>query len=149
MEEKINLEYKVLNLFLKTKKQGAQFIFENEKKQKQPTKFFNKSFFLYDKSNIVKKSFLTEINKFLSIFGSITFSGHVKNNLLPISSSEKPIEFFLEANNLKDLLELQLTKIDGTFLQTKDKKLHEFFIVQIGKKRNMQKPLDSLFVRGL
>ena len=50
------------------------------------------------------------------------FSGHVKNNLLPTSSSEKPIEFFLEANNLKDLLELQLTKIDGTFLQTKDKK---------------------------
>ena len=92
---------------------------------------------------------MTEINKFLSIFGSITFSGHVKNNLSPISSSEKPIEFFLEANNLKDSLELQLTKIDGTFLQTKDKKLHEFFIVQTGKKRNMQKPLDSLFVRGL
>ena len=69
-----------------------------------------------------------ELNKFLSIFGSTTFAGSVKNNLLPIVSSEKPIEFFLDTDKLKDSLELhtdklkvslelQLTKIDRTFPQ--------------------------------
>ena len=115
--------------------------------KKQPKKIFSELFFLYDKSNIVKKSFLTELNKFLSLFGSISFSGSVKKNLLPTVSSEKPTNFFFDADKLKESLELQLTKIDRTFPQTKDKKMHELCIVQTGKKRKMQGPLDSLFVR--
>ena len=78
--------------------------------------------FLYGKSNIVKKLLLTELNKFLSIFVSTTFSGSVKNNLLPFVFSEKPVESFVDAEKLKEWLELQLTKIDRTFSQTKDKK---------------------------
>ena len=97
--------------------------------KKQPTKCFSDSVFLYNKSNIVKKSFLTELNKFLSIFDSITFSGHVKNKLLLLVSSEKPIELFLDADKLKKSPELQLTKIGETFPQTKDNNIHEFCIV--------------------
>ena len=46
--------------------------------RKKTTEIFNELFFLYDKSNIVKKQFLTKLNKFLSIFGPTTFLGSVK-----------------------------------------------------------------------
>ena len=46
--------------------------------RKKTTEIFNELFFLYDKSNIVKKPFLTKLNKFLSIFGPTTFLGSVK-----------------------------------------------------------------------
>ena len=52
----------------------------------------------------------------------MSFSGSVKNNLLSVVSSEKPIEFILDAGKLKESLELQVTKIDRTFPQKKDKK---------------------------
>ena len=44
-----------------------------------PTKdFVNESYFLYDKSNLIKKAFVTAINKTLSIYGSFSlFSGKV------------------------------------------------------------------------
>ena len=48
-----------------------------------PTKnFINESFFLYDKSNTIKKTFITALNKQLSIYGSFSyFSGNtsIKN----------------------------------------------------------------------
>ena len=74
--------------------------------KKQPTIFFNESFFIYDKSNIVKKSFLKEINKFLLLFGLISFSGSVKNNLLLIVSSEKPIEYFFGCREIKRIAKI-------------------------------------------
>ena len=42
-----------------------------------PTKeFINESFFLYDKSNVIKRTFITALNKELSLYGSISyFSG--------------------------------------------------------------------------
>ena len=52
-----------------------------------------------------------------------------------IISSNNPLEFFLEENKTKDSLDLQLTKVDGTFPEIIDKKIHEFSIVQIGKKK--------------
>ena len=91
---------------------------------------------------------MTKLNNFLSIFGSISFSEHEKDNLFPIVSSEKPIKFFLNVDKLKESLKLQLTKIDGTFPRTKDKKVHELFIVQMRKKKKNARVVDSLFVRG-
>ena len=35
--------------------------------------FVNKSYFSNDKSNLIKQTFVTEINKLLSIFGSISY----------------------------------------------------------------------------
>ena len=33
----------------------------------------NESYFLYDKSNLIKQTFVTEINKLLSTYGSISY----------------------------------------------------------------------------
>ena len=64
-----------------------------------------------------------------------------------IISSNNLLEFFLEENKTKYSLDLQLTKVDGTVPEIINKKIHELFIVQIGKKRKME-PIDTLIVRG-
>ena len=68
-----------------------------------PTKnFINESFFLYDKSNTIKKTFITALNKQLSIYGSFSyFSGNtsIKNlKLLDVSNS---LKFLVEKKALK------------------------------------------------
>ena len=35
--------------------------------------FINESYFLYDKSNVIEQTFVTEINKLISVYGSIRF----------------------------------------------------------------------------
>ena len=39
--------------------------------QKLTVGFINESYFLYDKSNVIEQTFVTEINKLISIYGSI------------------------------------------------------------------------------
>ena len=39
------------------------------------TQFIQAGYFLYDKSNVIKRSFITELNKLLSIYGSISYFG--------------------------------------------------------------------------
>ena len=41
--------------------------------------FINQSFFLYDKSNTIKKTFITALNKEISIHGSFSFFSGKKN----------------------------------------------------------------------
>ena len=42
------------------------------------TQFIQGSYFLYDKGNVIKRSFITELNKFLSIYGSVSYFGQKK-----------------------------------------------------------------------
>ena len=46
-----------------------------------PTKnFINEGYFLYDRSNLIKKTFVTAINKELNLYGSFSyFSGKTLN----------------------------------------------------------------------
>ena len=84
--------------------------------------------------------------KFLSIYGSISYFGEIKSyQPTQVISSNNPLEFFLEENKTKYCLYLQLTKVVGTFPEITDKKIHVFFIVQIGKK---MEPIDMLIVCG-
>ena len=63
-----------------------------------PTRnFINESYFLYDKSNPIKKTFVSAINKQLSLYGSFSyFSGNTaakKLNLITISDF---LKFFIK-----------------------------------------------------
>ena len=40
--------------------------------------FINESYFLYDKSNFIKETFITEIKKIVSIYGSVSYFGKKK-----------------------------------------------------------------------
>ena len=61
------------------------------------TQFIRDSYFLYNKSNLIKRSFITELNKFISICGSIScFDSKNTHKTAEIVSSNNPLEFFLE-----------------------------------------------------
>ena len=76
--------------------------------------FIEESYFLYDKSNLIIESFLTEINKLISIYGSISYFGKKINKIAEIISSNKPLEFDVKKDTIKNSLDFQLTKINGT-----------------------------------
>ena len=92
-------------------------------------KFNQDSYFLYDKSITI------ELNKLLLLYGLISYFGKKQNNKpIEIISSNNLLEFFVNENKIKSSFDLQLTKIDGSFPEILDKKIHEFSLMQIGKK---------------
>ena len=69
-----------------------------------PTKdFVNESYFLYDKSNLIKKkTFVTAINKTLSIYGSFSyFSGKVAEKEIKLLDVSNILKFYIERRPLK------------------------------------------------
>lgn len=62
------------------------------------------NYFIYDHSNFVKKSFIIKINKFVFLYGSITYFD--EKNLLEIALPYKTFEFEIEKYNYKDELTL-------------------------------------------
>ena len=70
-----------------------------------PTKnVINESYFLYDKSNLIKKTLVTAINKQLSLCGSFSyFSGTTTATDLKQISSSDFLNFLLKKNLLKTI----------------------------------------------
>ena len=54
---------------------------------------FLKTFFLYELENMIKETFVTELNKKFSIYGLINFSGENKD--------DKKLDLINLSNNLK------------------------------------------------
>ena len=48
---------------------------------------------MYDKSNLIEESHMTEMNKLISIYGSITYFGKNLDEIAEIVSSSNPLEF--------------------------------------------------------
>ena len=42
-------------------------------RKKITVSFVNESYFLYDKSNVIEQTFITEINKLTTVYGSISY----------------------------------------------------------------------------
>ena len=77
--------------------------------------FINESYFLYDKSNLIKKTFITAINKQLSLYGSFSyFSGKTGISNLKLLTSSDFLKFLVEKKSLKSNSILQLAQIDGS-----------------------------------
>ena len=84
---------------------SSNFTFETEIKIKKklleyrsiPTKnFINESYFLYDRSNLLKKTFITALNKEIALYGSFSFfSGKTSIGRLPLISTESLVKFFI------------------------------------------------------
>ena len=66
-----------------------------------PTKnFINESYLLYDKSNLIKKTFVTAINKHLNLYSLFSyFSGKTGISNLKLLSSSNFSKFLLEKNS--------------------------------------------------
>ena len=72
--------------------------------------FINESYFLYNKSNLIKKTFITAINKQVSLYGSFSyFSEKTSISNLKLLTSNDFLTFFVEKKSLKSNLRLQFT----------------------------------------
>ena len=61
-----------------------------------------KAIFLYDKSNLIKQTFVTEINKLLSVYGSVSyFDKKGTNEAAQIISFNNSLKFFVSKNTVK------------------------------------------------
>ena len=90
------------------------------------------SFFLYDRSNIIKKTFVTEVNDFLTIMCSFGYFGNITNthkiNLISAKNAQK---FYIEKYTNRDKLDFQLKHVSGTELVTHDNKIYEFLLTRL------------------
>ena len=111
--------------------------------------FINESFLLYDKSNLIKKTFVTAINKQLSLYGSFSyFSG--KTSIKDLKLINSPLIFLIEKRSLKENLKIQLAYINGSDVKTEDKKIHDFSITKLGKRQKsmLSLPIETIIVRA-
>ena len=103
------------------------------------------TFFIYDCSTLAKQSFITELNRFLPIYCSVSNFSE-KNEKNQIVSSQNQQKFFIEKTTEKDSLSIQITKVSGKEIQTTD---NNFPITKIGKKRKQKiNVVDFISVHG-
>ena len=106
---------------------------------------------MYDKSDLIKETFITALNKKVSIYGSISyFDQKTKNEIFKIIASEKFLKFYIEKNTTKNSLSFQLTNISGKLSDIKDKKIHSLSLTRIEEKgkRQMGEPIETVLIRG-
>ena len=117
-----------------------------------PTKnFINESYFLYDKSNLIKKHLLLPLtNNCLSTVFFSYFSGKTAATNLKLLTSSNFLKFLFEKKSLKKILKLQLVHIDGSEVKTSNKKIHHFSITKLGKRRKgiMSEPIEAIIIRA-
>ena len=58
--------------------------------------------------------------------------------------------FYREKKALKDNLQLHLTYVNGSNVETTDKKIHNFSITKLGKRRRIMtpEPVDRIIIRA-
>ena len=91
---------------------------------------YQESYFLYDRSNVAKQSFVKELNQSLPIYCLVCFFVKKKTDKMRLISPKNSQSFFVE----REQIDLQITKISGEKLGATDKKIHEVFISRIEKK---------------
>ena len=100
---------------------------------------------------IIEQTFITEINKLRSIYGSISyFSKKGVNEIVQIISFNNPLKFLVSRGTLKKPLDFQLTKIDENLPTLSDKKVYNFSLTEIRtkSKRQRNEPIETVIIRG-
>ena len=113
--------------------------------------FINESFFLYDKSNTIKKTFISALNKQLSIYGSFSyFSGNTSIKKLKLLDVSNSLKFLVEKKALKENLKLQIAYVNASEVKTEDKNLHDFSITRLKKRRKnmLSEPVETVIIRA-
>ena len=115
------------------------------------------NFLLYDLEDMVKETFVTELNKEFSIYDLITFSGENKNNKkLNLINFNRNLKFQLKKDVYKTSFNFELGKVHtkksynvvsdsvfnfGLLLSKKNK--------TVGEKRRMLEVIDTIRILGL
>ena len=107
--------------------------------------FINESYFLYDKSGLIKESYITAINKKVSLYGSTSyFDRKAENEILKIVSPENSLKFLVDKDTVRNNLSFQLASIRGAVQKT-----HDLSLTKLGRKRKlpMLEPIETLIIR--
>ena len=97
--------------------------------------FINESYFLYDKSGLIKESYITAINKKVSLYGSTSyFDRKTENEILKLVSPENSLKFLVDKDTVRNNLSFQLASISGGVPTLKDKKIHDLSLTKLGRK---------------
>ena len=100
---------------------------------------------------MIEKTFITEINKLISVYGSISYFDEKSiNEASEIVSFNDPLKFSVFINMIKNTLDFQLTKINGNLPILNDKKIYNFSFTDIGNKRKlrMNESTETVIARG-
>ena len=96
-------------------------------------------------------TFITALNEKISIYGSFSyFQGKTGEQQIRLLSAGNFLKFSVNKNTLKEELKFQLTNISGKNPKTKDKKIYNFSITRLGRKRklSMAEPTEMIVVDG-
>lgn len=96
---------------------------------------FQISYFIYDRSSLLKQTFISKIEKFLNIYCSVSFFGEATKETIPLISSKNTKSFFTEKNKIKEEINLQIAKVSGKKAATIDEKILDVSISRIVNKR--------------
>ena len=104
---------------------------------------------MYDRSAIIKKTSVPELNEFLPIMRSFGYFGKTINkhnvNLISAKNAQK---FYVQKYAIKDKLDFQLKHVSGTKLETADNKVHEILITRLRKSKKNMVILGFLIIKG-
>ena len=104
---------------------------------------------MYDKSNFIKDTFITPLNKKILIYGSISyFNKKTGNEIFKIVSLEEFLKFYVDKDVIRNSLCFQLKNISGDIPKLKDSKIYNYFLTRIveKRKRKMAEPIETRIV---
>ena len=79
---------------------------------------------MYDKSDLMKETYITALNKKISIYHSISyFNKKAESEIFKIISLENSLKFLVNKDTINNSLSLQLTTIIGKLPTLQDKKV--------------------------
>ena len=109
-----------------------------------PIKYYiNESYFLYDKSDLIKDRFITARNKKRPYCSISYFNKKTENKIFKIVSPE---EFYVDQDASKNSLSFQLINISGDIPKLKDSKIYNFSLTRMGEKRKMVEPIEAVII---
>ena len=90
------------------------------------------------------RSFVSEINDFLSIMCSFSHLGKITNiHKINLISPKNAQRFYIEKYPIRDKLDFELKHVSGTLLVTDDSKIYEFLLSRV-----KMSVLDYVITRG-
>ena len=136
--------------------------FNNYDKMAKETEAYNLlsiseyAYFLYDNQNIIKETFISEINRKVSLIGSISFFDKVKDSgEMSLINNKNKLLFKLKTNKILSKLSFNLSPtIASQKIKFTKRQINNILIVsseriKTGQKRKMVEVLDTLLVKAL
>ena len=105
--------------------------------EKLTTNFVNESYLLYDKSELIKETYITELNIKILIYGSISyFNKKTEKKIFQIISPENCLKFTVGKHTVKNNLDFKLANISRKLPKRRVKKIYN--ITQLCSRRKKQ-----------